>query len=336
MNKKSCCALDCNSYNTMASNTTVKAAQKFEAPNVEAQNCCSTSSKCSSTVVTDRSTSDLEGKANTVLKESTICAGSNVKFGTRSTVKQFCKTMLTVPDDDCCGLCRTTELEDHTRSSAITNNGQRANDECQQRLDLLRTDGLPIMLMEGQLPVGVIAIRSQGLGACSILYDAKRVGARQLLGHPLFCETRLAPVRIKDDLQISRTRLYTLLVRIVISTVLTLPVLVLSWSPRPNRSTCGIRGEQIACLVLATFVQVAIAGPFYISTCRALIISGRPNMDFLVVLSTTIAYGYSVVAFSLQAAGHPLIVENFFETSTLLITLYSLASSCQRLLSMAP
>lgn len=44
-------------------------------------------------------------------------------------------------------------------------------------------------------------------------------------------------------------------------------------------------------------------------------------MDMLVVISISAAYLYLVVAFASKTAGRPLEVDEFFETSTLLITL---------------
>jgi Cu2+-exporting ATPase len=48
-------------------------------------------------------------------------------------------------------------------------------------------------------------------------------------------------------------------------------------------------------------------------------------MDMLVVISITAAYLYSIVAFAFRMAGQPLETSEFFETSTLLITLVLLS-----------
>ena len=44
-------------------------------------------------------------------------------------------------------------------------------------------------------------------------------------------------------------------------------------------------------------------------------------MDLLIVLSTSTAYVFSIVAFAHQVKGHPLPTGDFFETSILLVTL---------------
>ncbi|KAL8906376.1 MAG: hypothetical protein Q9207_002088 [Kuettlingeria erythrocarpa] len=77
-------------------------------------------------------------------------------------------------------------------------------------------------------------------------------------------------------------------------------------------------------LALATIVQVAVAGPFYPSALRALIFSHVIEMDLLVVLSTSTAYLFSVVSFAYHVIGRPLPTGEFFETSTLLVTLIML------------
>jgi heavy metal translocating P-type ATPase len=64
-----------------------------------------------------------------------------------------------------------------------------------------------------------------------------------------------------------------------------------------------------------------IAGPFYAKALKALIFSHMIEMDLLIVLSTSVAFAYSVIAYGYLAAGNPLSTGQFFETSTLLVTL---------------
>ncbi|KAK5202756.1 hypothetical protein LTR41_011500 [Exophiala xenobiotica] len=106
----------------------------------------------------------------------------------------------------------------------------------------------------------------------------------------------------------------------LLSSILTIPVLVLAWASLPPRPI--VYGG--ASLALATIVQVAIAGPFYPSALRALIFTHVIEMDLLIVLSTSTAYIFSVVSFAYQVAGRPLPTGELFETSTLLVTLIML------------
>jgi cation transport ATPase len=101
---------------------------------------------------------------------------------------------------------------------------------------------------------------------------------------------------------------------------LTVPVLVLAWAPLPERE---IAYGSIS-LALATIVQIFIAGPFYPTALKSLIFARVIEMDLLIVLSTSAAYIFSVVAFAMLVAGKPLSTGEFFETSTLLVTLIML------------
>ncbi|KAM6521416.1 hypothetical protein FSOLCH5_006172 [Fusarium solani] len=74
-------------------------------------------------------------------------------------------------------------------------------------------------------------------------------------------------------------------------------------------------------LALATIVQFVVAGPFYPKAIKALVFSKVIEMDLLIVLSTSAAYIFSVVSFGYLIAGNPLSTGQFFETSTLLVTL---------------
>jgi len=74
-------------------------------------------------------------------------------------------------------------------------------------------------------------------------------------------------------------------------------------------------------LSLAAIVQFTIVGSFYQHAFKTLFYFGMIEMDMLVVFSTSAAYIYSVIAFAYQTAGQPLAIGDFFETSTLLVTL---------------
>jgi heavy metal translocating P-type ATPase len=106
----------------------------------------------------------------------------------------------------------------------------------------------------------------------------------------------------------------------LISACLTVPVLVLAWAPLPERE---ITYGSVS-LVLATIIQIFIAGPFYVAALKSLIFARVIEMDLLIVLSTSAAYIFSVVAFALLVVGKPLSTGEFFETSTLLVTLIML------------
>ncbi len=99
--------------------------------------------------------------------------------------------------------------------------------------------------------------------------------------------------------------------RFIVSLIFSLPLFynmvthfqILSFLPMPN-----LLMNKWVQMCLATPVQFIIGFPFYQSAFRALK-NGTANMDVLVVIGTTAAYGYSIF-------GNDL----YFETSAVLIT----------------
>ncbi|KAI0310985.1 heavy metal translocatin [Amylostereum chailletii] len=113
--------------------------------------------------------------------------------------------------------------------------------------------------------------------------------------------------------------LITLLRRTIISAIFCIPVLVFSWAPLPDNPNA----YGGASLGLATVIQAYVAAPLYSSALRSLFLQHILDMDLLVILSSTIAYSFSAIAYFLLVAGHPFS-EPFFETPALLITLITL------------
>lgn len=74
-------------------------------------------------------------------------------------------------------------------------------------------------------------------------------------------------------------------------------------------------------LVLGTLAQVIAVPAFYKPAMTSLIHSHVVEMDMLVVLSVTAAYGYSVIASGMNLADLRPGTEPFFEISALLISL---------------
>lgn len=156
-------------------------------------------------------------------------------------------------------------------------------------------------------------VQLKGKQRYRITYDPHTAGARTIMPNGA---TLAAPVPADADVE-GRKRLVNMAWATLVSTVLTIPVVVLSWSDNPvPRQT-----RDINSLVLATFVQAIAIPEFYVGAIKSLIFSKVIEMDMLVVISITAAYGYSIVAFGLLESGIELEQEAFFETSSLLITL---------------
>ena len=157
-----------------------------------------------------------------------------------------------------------------------------------------------------------------------ILYNPHVVGARDLLGKGFGAPLSLAPLS-SDQGATDAGHLRGALYMTLLSMILTIPILIMAWAPLPPHTIA----YGCISLALATMVQFIVAGPFYPKALKALLFSGMIEMDLLIVISTTTAYIYSVVAFVYEVRGKPLSTGEFFETSTLLVTLIT----CGRLAS---
>ncbi|KAI0167379.1 E1-E2 ATPase-domain-containing protein [Pestalotiopsis sp. NC0098] len=168
-------------------------------------------------------------------------------------------------------------------------------------------------------PAGVTEMSAIDKRIVRVLYDAKIIGARDLLNKGFGIENKpeLAAPQPDSTLDAGSKHVRQVGYMTLFSAVLTIPVLVLAWAPLPDHEvTYGA-----VSLALATIIQFVVAGPFYPKCLKALIFSRVIEMDLLIVLSTTTAYIFSVTAFAYMVSGRPLSTKGFFETSTLLVTL---------------
>lgn len=150
--------------------------------------------------------------------------------------------------------------------------------------------------------------------AYRITFDPTLIGAREVLRRS---RGDLAPPSTEEAMAGGRQIFLFKLWSFLTAAILTIPVVVLAWGD----TGVAYKIRSIISLVMATFVQAIAVPEFYTPALKALVFSKSVEMDMLVVISITAAYGYSVVAFGLTHAGIKLEQEEFFETSTLLITL---------------
>ncbi|KAL8917528.1 MAG: hypothetical protein Q9208_007889 [Pyrenodesmia sp. 3 TL-2023] len=178
-------------------------------------------------------------------------------------------------------------------------------------------DGDAKAFVECKYPDGVTQMVASGKQDVRITYDPKVIGARTLLEECSDSPLKLAAPRGSSELESGKKHVRKTGGITLLSAILTVPVLVLAWAPLPPRPT--VYGS--ISLALATIVQFAVAGPFYPSALKALVFTHVIEMDLLIVLSTSTAYVFSLVAFAYELVGRPLSTGQFFETSTLLVTL---------------
>lgn len=184
-------------------------------------------------------------------------------------------------------------------------------------LDLSIDMALLEKLCLAPLPGGVKEVVRVNKTTVRILHEPEVIGARDIISAYADFSPKLAPIPKNPALVAGVKHLRSLALRTITSAILTIPVLIMTWAPLPAHP----KAYAIASLALATIVQTIIAGPFYLSAFKSLFFSGIIETDLLIVLSTTTAYIYSVVAFAFEMLDKPLETGEFFETSTLLVTL---------------
>lgn len=183
-------------------------------------------------------------------------------------------------------------------------------------IDIIASSGSDAFINQ-PWPNGVTDMRVIDKETVVVSFDPNVVGARDLVENGWGSPQRLAPLRGDPTLEAGGKHVRNVGWMTLLSIVLTVPVLVMAWAPLPKREIV----YSSASLGLATVVQLVIAGPFYPTALKSLIFSRMIEMDLLIVLSTSAAYIFSVVSFGYLVAGHPLSTDQFFETSTLLVTL---------------
>jgi heavy metal translocating P-type ATPase len=215
----------------------------------------------------------------------------------RSTIEEIIKT-----------LQRTTEFKYQKLSSAG------------QYLDVVVSGNIDLFIDRVSERTGVLGASKLSDGIVRIEYSPRLVGARDLMSSFDNEDVKLAPVQANSAVAAGNRHVHNTGWMTLFSAILTIPVLILAWAPLPHHPLA----YGIASLILATIVQVVVAGPFYPSALKSLIFTRVIEMDLLIVLSTTTAYIFSIVSFAYETAGNPLPTGQFFETSTLLVTLIML------------
>ncbi|KAG9256250.1 E1-E2 ATPase-domain-containing protein [Emericellopsis atlantica] len=168
-----------------------------------------------------------------------------------------------------------------------------------------------------QPPQGVTDAQILDRKTVRLAYDPTVTGARDLLASLQGQCQGLAEPRGDSQLENSRRRLRDQLYKTLLAALFTIPVTVLAYA----NGLVDKQTKGIVSIVLGTCVQIIAIPEFYRPALSALWYSHIVEMDMLVVMSITAAYGYSVVAFGFEMGHRPLEQGDFFETSSMLITL---------------
>lgn len=185
-----------------------------------------------------------------------------------------------------------------------------------QTIDLLASGTSAKALADITVP-GVSQVTIIDKKTVRVSYDPTVIGARSLLDNIGEFSEGLAPPAADPSVSSGLKRLYDMVIKTTIAAVFTIPVIVLAWGD----TLVDEKTRAYVSVVLATFVQLIAVPVFYRPAITTLFHDRSIEMDMLVTISITAAYLYSIVAFGFRVADRPLETSEFFETSTLLITL---------------
>ena len=175
-------------------------------------------------------------------------------------------------------------------------------------LDVVDFGTADSLLMDKILPRGVTDIIRLDKRTVRISYDSRVIGARDLLHDRFGKLLQLAPPRPNPSEIAGLRHVRNLGFMTLLSAILTIPVLILAWVPLPSKPIA----YGALSLMLATVVQFVVAGPFYVSAFKSLAFSQVIDMDFLVVLSTTTAYIFSIISFTYLVKGKSFSAGEYF------------------------
>jgi Cd2+-exporting ATPase len=142
-------------------------------------------------------------------------------------------------------------------------------------------------------------------------YDPKNTNARDIFD---FYGQRGNTPEVVDDFDVTYSIWRSLGCRVIISVLLAIPVLVLAYIP-PRPILYGAIQ-----MVLVTGIMLYVISPLYRQALVTLVRQRQIEMDLLVVMSTSVAYIFSIISYAFACVDKP-ISEPFWETPALLVTL---------------
>ncbi|KAF2098307.1 Cu2+-exporting ATPase [Rhizodiscina lignyota] len=216
-----------------------------------------------------------------------------------------------------------TAVEDaiSTLHQTTTYTCTRVSETKEQYLDVIISDAKSFC--DRSPPKGITGISMVSAQKVRISYDPSEIGARHLVENVFSTQLDLAPLEPPISLTAGKRQVRREGYLFLASAILTVPVLVLGWAPLPEKGSRPVIYTSIS-LALASIVQLGVALEFYTKAFKSLVYSRLLEVDALIVLSTTAAYVFSLIIFALDLAGMPLNIGQFFETSTLLVSIIML------------
>eukprot|EP01117_Protostelium_nocturnum_P010371 TRINITY_DN3730_c0_g1_i2.p1 TRINITY_DN3730_c0_g1~~TRINITY_DN3730_c0_g1_i2.p1 ORF type:complete len:926 (+),score=267.82 TRINITY_DN3730_c0_g1_i2:1579-4356(+) len=176
---------------------------------------------------------------------------------------------------------------------------------------------VPLCVSSARKFAGVLEISKLGKKKIRVSFDPAVVSPRKLLAQfePFKGRLDLDYNEEGQSLKASSTHVRELFLTTLLATILTIPVLILAWAPLPPRPLA----YGIVSLILTTIVQLFCGYKIYRGAFKSLVYNHELDLDSVVVLSTSSAWIFSIVAFAFETRGVH-ISQSFFETSSLLVT----------------
>jgi copper chaperone CopZ len=102
------------------------------------------------------------------------------------------------------------------------------------RLDMTLDGGVRDLAENEDRPFGVTDLIILNKTMIRVIYDPDTIGARDLLSNSFFQGAKLSPVAPDPIISTGRAHAHSVLLMTLLSTLLTIPVLILSWAPLPD------------------------------------------------------------------------------------------------------
>ncbi|KAI9441709.1 heavy metal translocatin [Lactarius indigo] len=158
-----------------------------------------------------------------------------------------------------------------------------------------------------KLPLGVEILDTSSNTSGTVLdvqYDPTMIAPRTVMdSFAAVGGSFLPPSKPIASLQVTKD-IYGLFIRTVVSFIFCIPVLVFAWAPiEPHPIVYGAIS-----LFLATCIQIYVGGPLYSTAFRSLFLQHTLDTDALVILSSSIAYLFSFVAYLVSSDGSVTVI----------------------------
>ena len=163
--------------------------------------------------------------------------------------------------------------------------------------------------MPKEFPPDVVCLPMENV--IKFTYGPKKTSARDI--YDFYAERGNTP-KVVEDFDVTHSAWHTLGCRVIVSILLAIPVLILAYIPSRPVVYGAIQ------MALVSGIMLYVISPLYRQALVTLVRWKQIEMDLLIVMSTSIAYIFSIISYAFVCVDAP-ISEPFWETPALLVTL---------------